>query len=233
MRKSRRNEQVGRLRMARVKICGITDKEALAVALQAGADFIGLVFYPPSPRHLSLQQAARLAEMARGRARIVALVVDADDALLADIAGHVRPDYLQAHGHETPERVRAMTRHTGIPVIKAFRLKGPQDLATVDAFADDIVFPLFDAWHDPDKADLPGGMGKAFDWSWLGAWGGGRAFMLAGGLTPDNVAEAIARTGAPMVDVSSGVEKARGVKDVEKIRRFIAAARGAAGRHEA
>ena len=223
--------------MVQVKICGITEHTALAAAMQAGADFIGLVFYPPSPRHVSLKTAARLADMARGRVNIVALVVDADDALISDIAREVRPDYVQAHGAETPERVRRIAEMAQCAVIKAFRLKQQKDLQQVEPYAPHMAFALLDAWHDPQQAALPGGMGKAFDWRWLAQWAGRqRPFMLAGGLTPENVAEAIRLTGAPMVDVSSGVERARGVKDAEKIRRFIAAAKGAdrerTGHHE-
>ena len=210
--------------MTQVKICGITEEVALEAALAAGADFIGLVFYPPSPRNVSLEQAARLADMARGQARIVALTVRADDALLEAIRDTVRPDHVQAHGDEPVERIAEIGRLTGCPVIRAFRLKGPDDLDRATAFLSHIAFPLFDAWHD--KADLPGGMGKAFDWSWLAAWEG--PFMLAGGLTPENVARAIAETGAPMVDVSSGVERARGRKDPALIEQFIRRAKGIA-----
>lgn len=208
--------------MVQVKICGIRDAAALDAALDAGADFVGLVFYPPSPRNVSLEQAARLAEVARGRASIVALTVRADNALLAAIRDAVRPDYLQAHGDEPVERIAEIGQLTGCPVIRAFRLKGPDDLGQVAAFSPHIAFPLFDAWHD----HLPGGMGKAFDWSWLKAWQG--TFMLAGGLTPENVAQAIAETGAPMVDVSSGVERARGHKDPALIAAFVRRAKGAA-----
>ena len=210
--------------MVGIKICGIRDEAALQAALAAGADFIGLVFYPPSPRNVSLKQAARLADVARGRARIVALTVRADDAMLEAIGDAVRPDYVQAHGDEPVERIAEMRRLTGCPVIRAFRLKGADDLEQVPTFAPHIAFPLFDAWHD--KADLPGGMGKAFDWSWLAAWEG--PFMLAGGLTPENVARAIAETGAPMVDVSSGVEAERGRKDPALIAEFVRRAKGVA-----
>ncbi len=212
----------------KVKICGITTDDALQAAIAAGADFIGLVFYPPSPRHVSPQRAAALARAARGRAGVVALTVNATDEELAVIRETVRPDYLQAHGDESPERVAAIRELMGCPVIRAFRLKGPEDLGQVAAFAPRIAFPLFDAWHPQDDADaLPGGMGRRFDWSWLKDHSGD--FMLAGGLTPENVAEAVRLTGAPMVDVSSGVEKARGVKDPERIARFIATAKNAAG----
>ena len=213
----------------KVKICGLRQPQDVQAAVNAGADFIGLVFYPPSPRHVSVEQAAGLAELTRrlsgGNTKVVALVVDAPDEELHAIAENVRPDFIQAHGSETPKRVREIADLTNCDVIRAFRLRGPADLAQVAAFADVIAFPLFDAWHDPKEADLPGGMGKSFDWSWLADYSGG--FMLAGGLTPENVAEAIARTGAPMVDVSSGVERERGVKDAEKITRFITAAKSA------
>ncbi len=234
--------------MVRVKICGITDIEALDAVVAAGADFVGLVFYPPSPRHLTLQQASALVAHLRGlparrpddegasapqRPAVVALVVDADDALLRDIRQQVRPDYIQAHGQETPARVREIAALAQCPVIKAFRLRQRQDLALVEPYLPHIAFPLFDAWHPPQDAALPGGMGRAFDWAWLSGWqqdGGGadaQPFMLAGGLTPENVAEAIHQTGAPMVDVSSGVERARGVKDPALIRHFVQAAHAA------
>ena len=209
---------------AKVKICGITDAEILKAALEAGADFIGLVFFPPSPRHLDLETAARLAEAARGRARVVALTVDADEALLTGIARQVRPDLLQAHGGETPQDIPRIAQIAGCPVIKAFRIRNEADIQAADAYEGRIAFPLFDAWVDEAKAQgLPGGTGHAFDWSLLKGYT--RPFMLAGGLTPENVARAIRLTGAPMVDVSSGVEKDRGVKDVEKIRTFIRAAK--------
>ncbi len=211
----------------RVKICGITTEEALEAAITAGADFIGLVFFPPSPRHVSLERAAALAEIARERVKVVALTVNAPDEELAAIREAVRPDYLQAHGEETPQRLADIHRLMGCPVIRAFRLKGPEDLSRVSNFAECIAFPLFDAWHPRESADaLPGGMGRSFDWSWLRGYAGD--FMLAGGLTPKNVAEAIRLTGASMVDVSSGVERERGVKDPALIEQFIAAARDAA-----
>ncbi len=210
----------------KVKICGLKTPETVRAAVNAGADFIGLVFFPPSPRHVSIARAAELATLARrvggGTTRVVALVVDATDVELRAIAERVRPDIIQAHGSETPSRVRVISDLTGCAVVRAFRLKGPEDLAEVAAFDGAIAFPLFDAWHD--DAALPGGMGQSFDWRWLRGYDGD--FMLAGGLTPQNVARAIAETGAPMVDVSSGVERARGVKDTEKITRFIAAAKG-------
>ncbi len=208
----------------RVKICGITEETALGAALDEGADFIGLVFFAPSPRHVELEQAARLAEMARGRARIVALSVDADDEFLTQITRIVRPGYMQLHGAESPERAAQIARMSGARIIKAFRIRKAEDIRKAHAYAGIMDFPVFDAWVAPEKAaGLPGGTGHAFDWSVLDAWEG--PYMLAGGLTPDNVREALAITGAPMVDVSSGVEAARGRKDPRLIRQFLAAAK--------
>lgn len=210
-----------------VKICGLSTPETMAAALEAGADFVGLVFFPKSPRHVSLPRAAELAEKARGRARIVALTVDADDALLAAIASEVRPDFIQAHGSETPERVAAITALTGLPVIRAIKVSGPADIAAAAAYSEAASLILYDA-KAPESlvGGLPGGNGHVFDWTLLGEKQR-PAFMLAGGLTAANVARAIEITGAPMVDVSSGVETAPGVKDVALIREFIAAAKGA------
>jgi len=211
-----------------VKICGLSTPETLDAALDAGASYVGLVFYPKSPRHVSLATARALAERARGRARIVALVVDADDATLFGIAREVKPDLFQAHGNETPERISAIRALTGIPVAKAIRVKDAADIAAAAQFQNAAAFILYDA-KAPEtlKGLLPGGNGHAFDWSLLGEAADPGTFMLAGGLNPANVAEAIRVTGAPMVDVSSGVEKAPGVKDVALIRKFIEAAKSA------
>ena len=212
----------------KIKICGIRDEEALKAAIDAGADFIGLVFFPRSPRHVDMDTAARLAARARGRVSVVALTVDADDALLREIARRVSPDHLQLHGSETPERAYEISKIVESPIIKAFRIRDARDLQAAAAWRERMAFPLFDAWVDPERAEgLPGGTGHVFDWSLLEGWEGD--FMLAGGLTPENVAEAVRLTGAPMVDVSSGVEKARGVKDPDRIRAFVDAARAVAG----
>jgi len=192
-------------------------------ALAAGADFVGLVFYPQSPRNVSLEQAAALAKHARGRARISTLIVDADDASLAAINDVVQPDYFQAHGDETPERIAEMHARTGKPIIKAIRVKDAADTAQASTYAGKAIFILYDA-KTPEGA-LPGGMGVSFDWPLLSGIQG--RFMLGGGLTPANVAEAIRVSGAAMVDVSSGVESAPGVKDIGLIRKFIEAARAA------
>ena len=212
---------------AEVKICGLSTPETVDQAVAAGADFIGLVFFPKSPRNVSLPQAAALAARARGKSRIVALVVNADDALLTAIARTVDPDFIQAHGSETPERVAEIGRLTGKPVIKAIQVKDAGDIASGVDYSRVASLLLYDA-KAPETlgSALPGGNGHAFDWGLLE---GARrpAFMLAGGLNPENVAEAIRVTGAPVVDVSSGVESAPGVKDIGLIRKFIEAAKAA------
>jgi phosphoribosylanthranilate isomerase len=211
----------------KVKICGLSTDETVEAAVAAGADFVGFVFYPPSPRNVTLEDAKALAVRARGKARIVALVVDADDAMLAAIAAGLDPDFIQAHGSETPERVAAMSTLTGKPVIKAIKVRDASDVAAAAAYSGVAALILYDA-KAPESLGrgLPGGNGHAFDWQLLD---GGRpqAFMLAGGLSPGNVAEAVKVTGAPIVDVSSGVEKAPGSKDVTLIRKFIEAAKAA------
>jgi phosphoribosylanthranilate isomerase len=211
-----------------IKICGLSQPDMLEAALDAGAAYVGLVFYEPSPRNVTIAQAQALAEQARGRAAIVALTVDAPDALLRDISRQVRPDFLQAHGEETPERVREMTELTGLPVIKAIKVKDSQDVQQARDYAGVAAMVLFDARAPEALADaLPGGNGIAFDWTLLEGENGGRRFMLSGGLDCSNIAEAIRVTGAPAVDVSSGVERAPGVKDAALIRKFIETARAA------
>jgi phosphoribosylanthranilate isomerase len=210
-----------------VKICGLSTAETVDAAIAAGADLVGFVFFAKSPRNVSIEQAAELAARARGKAKIVALVVDADDALISSINEHVDPDLFQAHGAETPERVSEIAALTGKPVIKAIRVRDAADIADAAQFSSVASLILYDA-KAPETlgSSLPGGNGHAFDWTLLD--GGKRpAFMLAGGLTPENVAEGIRITGAPVVDVSSGVESASGVKDVAKIRKFIEAAKAA------
>ena len=210
---------------AEVKICGLSTPETVEAAIDAGADLIGLVFYPKSPRCVSMDQAAALADQARGRVKTVALVVDAGDALLREIAARVAPDLIQVHGAESPERVAEISRLTGKPVIKAIRVQEAADVAAAAAYSDAASLIMYDAKAPETLGNaLPGGNGHAFDWGLLE--GGKRpAFMLAGGLTPANVAEAIRVTGAPIVDVSSGVETAPGVKDAGLIRKFIEAAK--------
>lgn len=208
----------------KVKICGVRTPAILDAAASAGADYVGLVLFPKSPRNLSLEQAAGLAEAARGRVRSVAVMVDPDDDLIDAVAEQVRPDALQLHGTETPDRVAAVKARTGLPAIKAIPIGKAADVVLADAYdvADQI---LFDAKAEPG-AVLPGGNGIVFDWSVLRR--ARVAFALSGGLHPGNVAEAVRQTGATMVDVSSGVETAPGLKDAALIAKFIAAARGAA-----
>lgn len=205
---------------ALVKICGLSTAETLNAALAAGADFVGFVFYPKSPRNVLLRQAAGLVARVENRARTVALVVDADDKLITDIAETVKPHLIQAHGSETPERLARLKALTGIPAYKALRVRTPKDVAKARDYTTS-PFVLFDALA-PDGA-LPGGNGLAFDWTILKE--AVPPFMLAGGLTPENVADAIRVTRAAMVDVSSGVESAPGIKDITRIRKFIEAVR--------
>lgn len=211
----------------RVKICGLRTAEAMAAALEARADLVGLVFFPPSPRSVTLEEAVPLADYARGFAAIVALLVDADDALLDRIVAEVNPDMLQLHGAETPARVAAVRERTGKPVMKAVKVRSREDALAALAFRGIADLVLFDA-APPRGADRPGGHGRTFDWSLLDGVRDEVPFVLSGGLTPDNVREAIRATGATVVDVSSGVETAPGVKDAGLIRAFVRAARSTA-----
>jgi phosphoribosylanthranilate isomerase len=210
-----------------VKICGLASEEAMDAALDHGADMVGLVFYPKSPRHLALNAAARLAQRVRGRARKVLLTVDADDTLLATAIALLSPDILQLHGHETPERVAFVRERYKIPVMKAIAIGEPSDLLDIARFEPVSDFLLFDAKPAPE-ARLPGGNGKSFDWSLLSAIEIQKPWLLAGGLNAETIADALACTAPQGVDVSSGVESAPGVKDEEKIAAFIARARAAA-----
>jgi phosphoribosylanthranilate isomerase len=214
--------------MVDVKICGLSTLETVDVAIDAGADLVGLVFYPRSPRHVSVQQAKTLADHARGRARIVALIVDADDVALQDINKNVAPDLYQAHGSETPQRVLEINALTGKPVIKAIKVGDVADIAKAADFAGKANLILYDAKAPETLVNaLPGGNGIAFDWNLLGGPSQTEGFILSGGLNLENVARAIRVTGAPIVDVSSGVESAPGKKDLSLIRKFIEAAKAA------
>lgn len=211
-----------------VKICGLKTPDAMAAALDGGADYVGLVFYPPSPRHLTPRQAGPLADQARGRARIVALVVDADDALLDEIAAVVRPDLIQLHGHETPARASAIRDRLGVPVMKAIKVERAADAMEALAWTTIAERILFDARAPRDLVGaLPGGNGLTFDWHALDGLRGKLDYMLSGGLNEANVATAIRLTGAKAVDVSSGVEIRPGEKDVALIAKFLAAAKAA------
>ena len=207
-----------------VKICGINSVAAADAVLHAGADFGGLVFFAKSPRHLSLEQGAMLAERLRGRLKLAALVVDDSDAQLAAIAERVNPDFFQLHGKETPERVAQIRSRYAIPVIKALAISEPGDLAKVAAYDDVAEMLLFDA-VPAANASRPGGHGAAFDWQIVKDRTFARPWFLAGGLTPENVGRAIAVSGAQMVDVSSGVESAPGIKSPSRIAEFVAAAK--------
>jgi len=209
-----------------VKICGLKTPEALDVALEAGADMVGFVFFPPSPRHLGLETARALGERVRGRAEKVALTVDADDETIAGIVAALSPGLLQLHGREPPERVAMLRARFGLPVMKALPVAGPADLAKITHYSGTADRLIFDA-RAPEDATRPGGLGKPFDWTLLESLSLDVPFMLSGGLDAGNVGQAIAITGAPGVDVSSGVERAPGEKDLEKIRAFIRAARAA------
>lgn len=208
-----------------IKICGLSTEATLDVALAAGADMVGLVFHDASPRNIGLGLAAALRARIGGRAKTVALTVDADDATLTDIIDAASPDWLQLHGHESVERVADIRDRFGLPVLKAIAVREAGDVGAAKAYRSIADMILFDA-KPPPGALLPGGNGIAFDWHLLEDVE--RPFMLSGGLGPGNVAEAIRVAGPAAVDVSSGVETAPGRKDPDLIRAFIAAARLAA-----
>jgi phosphoribosylanthranilate isomerase len=207
-----------------VKICGLSTRETLEVALEAGADMVGFVFFPPSPRHLSLEVARELGRQARDRATKVALTVDADDATLENIVETLRPDLLQLHGKETTARVRDIKAKFALPVMKVIAVETSADLAALPGYASVADRILFDA-RAPKGATRPGGLGAVFDWTLLAKLELELPYLVSGGLTADNVAEAVRITRAGGVDVSSGVESAPGIKDPEMIRHFIRAAR--------
>jgi phosphoribosylanthranilate isomerase len=207
-----------------VKICGLSTRETLDVALQAGADMVGFVFFPPSPRHIGLESARELGRQAKGRATKVALTVDADDATLANIVEALQPDILQLHGRETVARLRDIKQAFGLPVMKAIAVESAVDLAPLPGYAAVADRILFDA-RAPKDATRPGGLGAVFDWHLLEHLELKLPFMVSGGLNAGNVAQAIRVTRAGGVDVSSGVERTPGVKDPEMIRNFIRAAR--------
>jgi phosphoribosylanthranilate isomerase len=209
-----------------IKICGLKTPEALDAALTAGADMVGFVFFEPSPRHVTLHAARALGEQVKGRARKVALSVNADDEMLGESIDALKPDLLQLHGQEPPERVAVVRSRFRLPVMKALAISAREDLSPVRLYAKVADWILFDA-RAPRDATRPGGLGRTFDWRLLENLDLPVPFMLSGGLDPSNVADALRITRAPAVDVSSGVERAPGVKDIEKIRAFIHAARAA------
>lgn len=203
-----------------IKICGLKTPETIAAALDQGATHIGFIFFPKSPRNIAPLDAGRLRQAAHGRAKVVAVTVDADDATLDDIVAQVKPDMLQLHGHESPERVNLVKQRYGLPVIKAFALRDAADLAAITPYQGIADRFLFDA-KPPKGAELPGGNGVSFDWSLLDALDEGVDYMLSGGLNAGNIAEALQKTHAPGIDISSGVERAPGEKDVRLIEEFF------------
>ncbi len=209
-----------------VKICGLSTPEALDVALDEGADMVGFVFFAPSPRNISFKTAAALESRVRGQAKKVALSVDADDTLLSYVVDALGPDILQLHGSETPMRVTAIKARFKLPVMKAIPVETKEDLAAIARYAAVADYLLFDA-RAPREATRPGGLGKPFDWTLMSGFTTPIPAMLSGGLDAGNVGEALRITRAPGVDVSSGVERAPGEKDADKIRAFIHAARNA------
>jgi phosphoribosylanthranilate isomerase len=210
---------------AAIKICGISTPDALEAAIKARAAHIGLVFFPKSPRAVTPIDAAQLSARAEGRIGRVGLFVDADDTVLGDAVAAARLDALQLHGEETPERAAQLRARFGIPVWKALPVASARDVERAAAYADAVDLVLFDA--KTPKGALPGGMGLSFDWSLVADWKEPVAWGLAGGLDPANVADAIRQTRAPLVDTSSGVESAPGVKDASRIAAFCAAVRTA------
>ena len=206
-----------------IKICGISTTAALDAAIAARVEHVGFVFYLPSPRHLALREAAGLAERAGDRIGRVGLFVDADEGTIGEAVAAAQLDAIQLHGGETPVQAARLRARFGLPVWKALPVATRDDLRGMADYSGAADLILFDA--KTPRGALPGGMGLAFDWNLLSGYRGSLPWGLAGGLSPDNVAEAVRVTGAPLVDTSSGVESAPGVKDVDKIAAFCKAAR--------
>ena len=209
-----------------IKICGLSTPETIAAALDGGASHVGFIFFPKSPRNVTPQQAAELRKAATGRAKAGAVTVDATDDFLDVIVSAMRPDMLQLHGKETPERVARVRERFNLPVMKALSVSEPADLLPIQGFVGVADRLLLDA-KAPAGSELPGGNGVSFDWRLLAALDPGLDYMLSGGLNPGNVAEAIRIAHPPGLDVSSGVESAPGVKDIALIEAFFAAVRRA------
>lgn len=203
-----------------VKICGLKSEDAVDRAVARGATHIGFIFFPKSPRNIEPAAAAELAERVRGHVKIVAVTVDADTDDLDEIVDQLKPDYLQLHGAESPERLLMLKALYGLPVIKAFSIRDAEDLERIDPYIGLADRFLFDA-KPPKGSELPGGNGVSFDWRLLQSLDGSIDYMLSGGLNKDNVAQALALTGARAIDVSSGVESAPGVKDIGMIDAFF------------
>ena len=206
-----------------VKICGLTDAAAVKTVVEGGAAMCGFVFFPASPRNLTPKEAAELTKGVPEGVIRVGLTVDADDALLAEIASVAKVDMVQLHGAETPARTNEVRERFGLPVIKVLAVQGPDDLVAAEAYQGAADWLMFDA-KPPEDASRPGGNARTFDWRVLKNQTFALPWLLAGGLTAENLAEAVKTSGAVAVDVSSGVEDAPGVKNVDKIRAFLAAA---------
>jgi phosphoribosylanthranilate isomerase len=209
-----------------IKICGLKTGEALQAALSGGASHVGFIFFGKSPRNIAPAEAGRLRKAATGRAKAVAVTVDADDATLDAIVAEMAPDMLQLHGHETPERVAAVKARHGLPVMKAFSVRDVADLAAIKPYRGVADLFLFDA-KPPRGAELPGGNGVPFDWRVLAALDPDLRYMLSGGLNAGNIGEALRRVSPAGIDISSGVESAPGIKDVALIEAFFGAVRAA------
>lgn len=210
----------------RVKICGLTTEPAIQAALDGGASHLGFVAFDASPRNIAPEQAEILARPVRGKAQVVALLVDPDDALVDRVTRALRPDLIQLHGRETPNRARDIAARAGVGIIKVLPVSEAADLDAAGAYDGLVEHLMFDA-KPPKDADRPGGHGTAFDWTLLAGRRFQRPWLLAGGLDPWNVTEAIAASGAPIVDVSSGVERGPGLKDPALISAFLDAVRRA------
>ncbi|MFL2769755.1 MAG: phosphoribosylanthranilate isomerase [Rhodospirillaceae bacterium] len=207
-----------------VKICGLTDSDAVESAIEGGVDYLGFVFFESSPRFVTPSHAAMLIEAVPETISCVGLFVDPTDSLLVEVLGQVRLDYIQLHGSETPDRVDAIRLDFGVPIIKALGVSEVRDIEAAAAFSNHADLLLFDAKPSPE-ADRPGGNAKSFDWSLMKSYPGTMPWLLAGGLTSENVVTAIARSGAPCVDVSTGVESRPGHKDPSLISAFLKTAK--------
>ncbi len=210
-----------------VKICGLSTPETVSAALDNGAAMVGFIFFAKSPRHVSASHAGDLCKLATGRAEAVAVTVDADDAYLDEIVNVMKPDWLQLHGHETPQRVLDVKARHGLPVMKALSVREAADLNAAKLYNGVADRLLFDA-KAPKGSELPGGNGVSFDWTLLNALDPGLDYMLSGGLNAGNVQEALRVTHAPGLDISSGVESAPGIKDIRLIEQFFATLKSAA-----
>ncbi|QRM53663.1 phosphoribosylanthranilate isomerase [Sinorhizobium sp. BG8] len=207
-----------------IKICGLKTEEAVEEAVSQGATHIGFIFFEKSPRYIEPADAGRLADRVRGKAKIVAVTVDVDNDELDEIIALLKPDVLQLHGSESPERVLNVKTLYGLPVMKALSVRSADDLKRVEPYVGIADRFLFDA-KPPVGSDLPGGNGVSFDWHLMRLLDGDVDYMLSGGLNKDNIAEALATTNAPGIDVSSGVESRPGVKDLELMQAFFEAVR--------